>query len=316
MKVWPRLHNLILAAFLPLMMAAGPVFGQTDKLDGLFDKLKTADAREAARIEQEIWIEWSKSGSPAMDLLLQRGRDAMAAGDNQTAIEHFTAIIDHSPDFAEAWNARATAYYMAGEFGPSVADIAKVLTLNPRHFGALSGLAMILEETGKPERALEVYKAALAIHPHLQGATEAVPGRGVRRDEPTRFPPLAVAAAPICIHDARAEAVVGLPHEGFGVARCDRGGHRDIPEQLTVGDQVRGPAALGEQGVRKFELDLYWDNDLGQFRVHHLNYLDQETHCVTLLLAVEIPLSPTRSPPLKAATSRSFKKMLASLSRR
>ena len=77
-------------------------------------------------------------------------------------------------EFAEAWNARATAYYMAGEFGPSVADIARVLTLNPRHFGALSGLAMILEESGKPEKALEVYRAALAIHPHLQGATEAV----------------------------------------------------------------------------------------------------------------------------------------------
>ena len=89
---------------------------------------------------------------------------------------HWEAVekLDHSPDFAEAWNARATAYYMAGEFGPSVADIARVLTLNPRHFGALSGLAMILEESGKPEKALEVYRAALAIHPHLQGATEAV----------------------------------------------------------------------------------------------------------------------------------------------
>ena len=144
------------------------------KLDDLFARLLTADAGEAGRIETEIWIEWSKSGSPAMDLLLQRGKDAMNLGDNVQAIEHFTAIIDHDPDFAEAWNARATAYYMAGEFGPSVADIGKVLTLNPRHFGALSGLAMILEESGKPEKALDVYRAALAIHPHLQGATEAV----------------------------------------------------------------------------------------------------------------------------------------------
>lgn len=144
------------------------------KLDDLFTRLKSAGADEAGRIETEIWIEWSKSGSPAMDLLLQRGRDAMEMGDNLQAIEHFTAIIDHSPEFAEAWNARATAYFMAGEFGPSVADIAHVLSLNPRHFGALSGLAMIFEQSGKPERALEVYKAALAIHPHLQGATEAV----------------------------------------------------------------------------------------------------------------------------------------------
>ncbi len=167
--------NRIVAALVPLFLTCAVAFAEdTAKLDGLFGRLKTAEAAEAGRIETEIWIEWSKSGSPAMDLLLQRGKDAMNLGDAGQAIEHFTAVIDHSPEFAEAWNARATAYYMAGEFGPSVADIAHVLTLNPRHFGALSGLAMILEETGKPERALEVYKAALAIHPHLHGATEAV----------------------------------------------------------------------------------------------------------------------------------------------
>jgi len=98
----------------------------------------------------------------------------MDLGDLPQAIDHFSAIIDHDPNFAEAWNARATAHYMAGEFGPSVADIAAVLTLNPRHFGALSGLAMILEETGKPERALEAYRAAIAIHPHMSGAAEAI----------------------------------------------------------------------------------------------------------------------------------------------
>jgi tetratricopeptide (TPR) repeat protein len=167
--------NRIVAALLPLFLTCAAVFAEdTAKLDGLFERLKTAEEAEAGRIEREIWIEWSRSGSPAEDLLLQRGKDAMEYGDIPAAIEHFTAIIDHDPEFAEAWNARATAYYMAGEFGPSVADIGKVLTLNPRHFGALSGLAMILEESGKPERALEVYKAALAIHPHLQGAAEAV----------------------------------------------------------------------------------------------------------------------------------------------
>lgn len=167
--------NRIVAAVVPLFLTCTLALAEdAAKLDGLFDRLKTAEAGEAGRIETEIWIEWSKSGSPALDLLLQRGKDAMELGDTAAAIEHFTAVIDQAPDFAEAWNARATAYYMAGEFGPSVADIGKVLTLNPRHFGALSGLALILEETGKPERALEVYKAALAIHPHLQGAADAV----------------------------------------------------------------------------------------------------------------------------------------------
>jgi tetratricopeptide (TPR) repeat protein len=167
--------NRIVAALLLLFLTCAVAFAEdTAKLDGLFERLKTADEAEAGRIETEIWIEWSKSGSPAEDLLLQRGKSALDLGDYPAAIEHFTAIIDHDPDFAEAWNARATAYYMAGEFGPSVADIAHVLTLNPRHFGALTGLALILEETDKPQRALEVYRAALAIHPHLQGATEAV----------------------------------------------------------------------------------------------------------------------------------------------
>lgn len=167
--------NRIVAALLPLFLTCAIAVAQdVAKLDGLFDRLKTAEAEEAGRIETEIWIEWSKSGSPALDLLLQRGRDALELGDTQAAIEHFTAIIDQAPQFAEGWNARATAFYQAGEFGPSVADIAQVLQLNPRHFGALTGLGTILEESGKPERALKVYQAALAIHPHLAGVAEAV----------------------------------------------------------------------------------------------------------------------------------------------
>ena len=167
--------NRIVAALVLLFLTCAAAFAEDNaKLDDLFLRLKSAEEGEASRIEREIWLEWSKSGSPVEDLLLQRGKDAMDLGDLSAAIEHFTALIDHDPEFAEAWNARATAYYMAGDFGPSVADIGKVLTLNPRHFGALSGLAMILEESGKPEKALEVYRAALAIHPHLQGATDAV----------------------------------------------------------------------------------------------------------------------------------------------
>lgn len=174
MRVRAAILNRIVAALLPLFLTCAAAQAEdVAKLDGLFERLKTAEAGEAGRIETEIWIEWSKSGSPALDLLLQRGRDALDMGDVPAAIDHFTAIIDQDPDFAEAWNARATAFFMAGEFGPSVADIGHVLTLNPRHFGALSGLAMILEDTGKPEKALEVYRAALAIHPHLQGAVES-----------------------------------------------------------------------------------------------------------------------------------------------
>jgi tetratricopeptide (TPR) repeat protein len=175
MSVRTQFLNRIVAALVPLFLTCAMALAEdTAKLDDLFARLKSAGIDEAGRIETEIWIEWSKSGSPALDLLLLRGRDAMELGDNVLAIEHFTAIIDQDPTFAEAWNARATAYFTAGEFGPSLADIARVLTLNPRHFGALSGLAMILEESGSPEKALAAYKAALAIHPHLAGAAEAV----------------------------------------------------------------------------------------------------------------------------------------------
>ena len=174
MKAQKWLHNVIVAAVLPFLLICAPASAQTVALDDLFAKLVTADDATSARLEQDIWREWSKSGSPAMDLLLQRGRDAMAVGDNDAAIEHLTALIDHAPEFAEGWNARATAYFQAGELGPSISDIGHVLTLNPRHFGALAGLGMIFEQLEKPKKALEVYRAALAIHPHLAGVLESI----------------------------------------------------------------------------------------------------------------------------------------------
>ncbi len=174
MKAKSALLNSFVAALVMFFVTSFSASAQTTTLDDLFTRLETADEAEAGRIEREIWLEWSKSGSPAMDLLLQRGKDAMAAGDLPAAIEHLTALIDHDPEFAEGWNARATAYFMAGEFGPSIDDIAHTLTLNPRHFGALAGLGMIFEQIEQPEKALEVYRAALAIHPHMPAVLESV----------------------------------------------------------------------------------------------------------------------------------------------
>jgi len=156
--------------FLPVLPAAA----QSAELDALFERLQEPDLPDWELVEAEIWRHWSRSGSSAMDLLLQRGRTALEAGDTAAAIEHFTALTDHAPDFAEGWNARATAYFHAGLYGPSVADIQRTLALNPRHFGALSGFATILEATGKPGDALDVWRAAQAIHPHSPGINEAV----------------------------------------------------------------------------------------------------------------------------------------------
>jgi tetratricopeptide (TPR) repeat protein len=174
MGVRRLLLNCIVAALLPIVISAAPVLAQTETLDGLFEQLPTAPPEQVKRIEREIWGEWSKSGSASMDLLLERGRAAMQAGDLAAAIEHLTALTDHAPDFAEGWNARATAYFQAGEYGPSIEDIGRTLTLNPRHFGALSGLGMIFEQLGDEARALEAYKAALAIHPQLEGIKDTV----------------------------------------------------------------------------------------------------------------------------------------------
>ena len=103
-----------------------------------------------------------------------RGLQAMGQSDNAAALEHFTRVVEASPDFAEGWNARATAYYQTGNLGPAIADIGQVLTLNPRHFGALAGLGAIFEELDKPSEALEVYRAALAINPHADGVEQAI----------------------------------------------------------------------------------------------------------------------------------------------
>lgn len=149
-----------------------------ERLDRLFAELgredATADASYWQAIEDEIWAIWSQSGSATADYLLRRGQEALAAGDTGAAIEHLTALVETAPAFAEGWNARATAYYKAGLPGPALADIARVLTLEPRHFGALTGLGLILEEGGDKRGALGAFRAALAIHPHRADVREAV----------------------------------------------------------------------------------------------------------------------------------------------
>ncbi len=143
-------------------------------LDRLFAELAKPDLPGWELVEEEIWMEWSKSGSAAMDLLLRRGRDAMAREDWVLAIDHLTALIDHAPGFAEGYNARATAYFQRGLYGPALQDIRAAIALNPRHFGALSGLGIILEELDRPADALAAYRAVQQIHPHRENVSTAI----------------------------------------------------------------------------------------------------------------------------------------------
>lgn len=149
-------------------------FADETELEALFEGLKTADSGAAEQIEGRIYDIWSKSGSPSMDLLLDRGREALSEGDSTTAIEHFTALVDHAPDFAEGYNARATAFFQQGRYGPALADIQRTLALNPRHFGALSGLALIFEEIGMKDRALSAWREVESLHPNREGLDESL----------------------------------------------------------------------------------------------------------------------------------------------
>ena len=162
------------AAFLAIVWFSLPSAAvEQVRLDRLFAQWKQVEAAEAVKIGREIVLELSKSGSSAMDLLLKRGRDALEAGEINTAIEHLTALTDHAPEFAEGWHMRAVAYSRADLFGPAIADLERALALRPRHFEAIFGLGLILEELNRPDMALEAFDRVLDIHPHYNEAIEA-----------------------------------------------------------------------------------------------------------------------------------------------
>jgi len=148
---------------------------RTRNLDFLFGALKVApDADSAKQVENRIWALWLASGSDTANLLMSRVRTAVDANDLDLAIKLLDALVQVKPDYVEAWNRRATIHYMRKEFGQSVQDIQQVLRLEPRHFGALSGLGMILEEVGDDKHALAAFRRALEINPHLQRVPDQV----------------------------------------------------------------------------------------------------------------------------------------------
>ncbi|MCC6006745.1 MAG: hypothetical protein JJU40_03610 [Rhodobacteraceae bacterium] len=175
MIAFVRLANLLVAAALALGLSAHASHAAGgEPLEDLYRQLADPDTSDWPRVEVEITRAWSRSGSSSMDLLLRRGRNAIRARDYEAAIDHLTALVEQAPDFAEGWNARATAWYAMGEYGLSVEDIARTLSLNPHHFGALAGLGAIYERIGLESRALQAYRAALAIHPHIETVMQSV----------------------------------------------------------------------------------------------------------------------------------------------
>lgn len=175
MKFRAHLFKHIVAAAVLTAAYCLPLAADQAKLADLMGQLRSAeDARAADLVIREIVAEWSRSGSATVDLLLRRGTDALEAGDYAAAVEHLTAAIDHAPDFAEARHQRATAFYRLGDAGPALADLQHVLTLNPDHFGAMQGLAVILEEMGRKEDALKVFALVLVMNPQDTQLADAV----------------------------------------------------------------------------------------------------------------------------------------------
>ncbi len=135
----------------------------------LHERLRDESALVRSYAEQALWLLWSRSGEREIDALMARGVEEMQAGRHAAAIELFSRVISRKPDFAEGWNKRATAYYLAGEYRKSLADCAEVIKRNPRHFGALSGAGMVHVALEQYEEALGWFRRALEVNPNMTG---------------------------------------------------------------------------------------------------------------------------------------------------
>jgi tetratricopeptide (TPR) repeat protein len=144
-------------------------------IDFLFGALKAApDDASAKAVEDRIWAVWSGAGNETTNLLMARAKKAADDHDYDLAVRLLNSVIEIKPDFTEAWNRRATVYFVQKDYTNSMADIAKVLSREPRHFGALSGLGLIMQEVGDEKHALEAYRKALEVYPRLKGIDEKV----------------------------------------------------------------------------------------------------------------------------------------------
>jgi tetratricopeptide (TPR) repeat protein len=154
--------------------AACQTIGQletSNSLDVMLGQLqeKNLDDNKANKLELKIWHKWMTHDAPLANELMKTGLQQVLRGYNDAALISFSILIERFPSYSEAWNKRATTYYHLGDFAASMDDIQHVLYLEPRHFGALSGLGLILDELDDLTGALRAYQAALNINPHMNG---------------------------------------------------------------------------------------------------------------------------------------------------
>jgi len=142
--------------------------------DRLVASLRDDDPRVRMEAATSMWQIWGRSGDKAIDALYQRGVQQMEAARFREAAATFSDIIRKKPAFAEAWNKRATTYYLMGEFDRSLKDCEEVMKRNRNHFGALSGYGQIYLILGDFERSLTYFERALKVNPNMIGAESAM----------------------------------------------------------------------------------------------------------------------------------------------
>jgi len=151
------------------------VAGRAEILADLYDRLhKAQDAESAAPIARTIEELWLQSGSDTVDVLMSRAIILVQDNNFDQAIEILDSVTSIAPEYSEGWNQRATVYFLKREYDRSLNDLRQVLALDPRHFKAINGLALILQELGDKSAALKAYRKALQVHPHLGGANRAI----------------------------------------------------------------------------------------------------------------------------------------------
>lgn len=156
--------------------AGNPIVAKADnQLDTLFSDLKRERNEKAAeRLAGRIWEAWYRSGSASVDLMMQWAQQAVEAKKFDVALDFLDQVVTLQPNYAEGWNRRATVHFLMQNYRKSMADIERTLELEPRHFGALSGMAQIMATTGRNELALQAWQSVLDIYPMLRNAQNEV----------------------------------------------------------------------------------------------------------------------------------------------
>ena len=171
-----RFPSILSFMLKPLILAALLLAGQASAApsDEMFQKLHDAPSEsEANDAAQDIWAAWMESGSPTVDMIMERAVDAQTVGEFDTARALYDRAIMIDPDYAEAWSRRASLFLNDENFPEALRDLDEALRLEPRHFGAWAGLGIMMETMGAEKEALEAYRQALEIYPFMTQALQA-----------------------------------------------------------------------------------------------------------------------------------------------